>query len=272
MQKPMAEIIEPTPRGQKNRPNLLLLEPKEKKRRDNSLPWVGCLGLPWSGIPILDICVSGVTVQSRHHKDSLRDEFSKQALQVWKLQYPYGVHSLVNFRQSNSLKSTRQLLTIFVHWSRQVTASVYNMHPQTLVTRLHPQCSACRPASSAATFFIQALASDDLTSKLIPLPIGIMLHGWPVIDFRPNCGFEFCLWQCWKWKFHSAQFDRISGFWSGPKETDTWTFRFKAHTFLVISALKFLNPLINHHFPHGKGNFKVSIFGDTLTVDFCVWT
>ena len=165
-----------------------------------------------------------------------------------------------------------QLLTILVHWSRQVTASVYNMHPQTLVPRLHPQCSACRPASSAATFFIQALASDDLTSKLIPLPIGIMLHGWPVIDFRPNCGFEFCLWQCWKWKFHSAQFDRISGFWSGPKETDTWTFRFKAHTFLVISALKFLNPLINHHFPHGKGNFKVSIFGDTLTVDFCVWT
>lgn len=111
------------------------------------LPWVGCLGLG-AEFQLVSATnpgyLSGVTVQSRHHKkDSLRDEFSKQTLQVWKLQqlqYPYGVHShysLVNFRQSNSLQSTRQLLTIFVHWSRQVTASVYNMHPQTLVTRLH---------------------------------------------------------------------------------------------------------------------------------------
>lgn len=48
MQKPMAEIIEPTPRGQKNRPNLLLLEPKEKKNDATirCLEWVAlvCLG------------------------------------------------------------------------------------------------------------------------------------------------------------------------------------------------------------------------------------
>ena len=102
---------------------------------------------------------------------------------------------------------------------------------------------ARRPASSASSFFSLWLV---MTSHLIPVAMGSMLHSWPVI-FVQIAVLNFAFDHVESENFivpnltGSVDSGQDQNILQSTKdkigtEMDTWTFRFKARTFRVISG------------------------------------